>query len=465
MKVLTPNDIDGVSIVLEDNKLKANVGFPEVPEKHFVEGSMILAYDKDGLLYKFGQSTEPFYDVAISLTAIESQKLSDSTKFKIQLSITNTRDNIVKNVKAQIFADGIIENFTSSSSFTFGDNVVSLESLNAYEVFKGSFDITTSSNAYISTKLILDGDSVISNNNATIQISPIETPQITIPPNTYTQECPAVTFRYEGEELFQSAQSQYIVSNIDPYNPYFVNLIDQRDLNGASFNLEASSIRVFLRRVSNSDDYIVFSQKITDLSFRSWILGVGGYTEARPDEVSFSPGYPGSLTFHTNANSAIVLVRTGSDQCKWQVYVLAAGLATGRVEITETKPKVTGLDEQFYRYVDLTAPSYIKIESIQPIEASRHQTNKTGIRVEDTWNDYRLAMAIRNQNSSVTQASSRSKVIIELPRNREFRFNVNSYLPNQYGNITTSNNGDVVVSSDATSTDNIITEYVNIMIV
>lgn len=477
IKVITPYDLDNSTVRLNSaGKVEAVLSFSGIPEKPFVVGSKVLAVDPSGILYQFGQNSDYFKDGALELYLTNSELLSTGeTRHSLRVTVTNATDVAIPKATVILKSANTISDFvldsSSAESVTFSGSEIIITSLPAYGRVVVNVYTTSDYSSYVSATLSIEGDVVTTNNYATINLQrKVAPPEST---NVYTQDCPLVTATFDNWQLSQSPQVPLVTTSVS-YNsfntPCFYNMIDQPVLNGATFVFSggASSVRVFIpqytQRHNGRFNGIAFVKELERNKYRSWMFDSDTYVEATSDSYTFTDG---TLVFTTDTTSAVVYVRTGNESCKWQTYVIGTLNADTTLTFNDNRIEVTGLNQQYYRYV-VNGAAYggDKFNDLPLVESSEYvNTNLTDVRYF-TSDRYWESQDQYKYYMTDTSIDVSSKLVIEIPAGTEASFKVekSDVLPNQQGAVRTDSTGNVVVSASAMPTDSVYTSEVDIII-
>lgn len=447
-----------------------------IPEKAFETNSKIIAFDASGNLYKFAQDEAYHKDLAVALYVADSVLQPDgSTLHTVQVEVTNTRNTPVPSSTVTMYAPDGFSNFTNTSqvSASYDNGVVTLTDVPAYGRSTFTLQTKSSSNSYVSATVNTVGDVVSSNNSTSVSLA-----KKTPPPsatNVYTQECPMVTATRNGEQLLQSTQ----VKNLSDLGDNTVNLLTDNLTAHPIVFTGAHSVRVFIINSSWAGGTFLAEllepNKFRVYATESLLDRLNGPWELTTEHYTFDGT---TLTFLKDAEffewdndtfggvHIYIAVRPAGAECMWQTYSLHT---SQEVTVVTNEDKITpvGLDSQYYEFVLPGASNHNTINQEYPTVAELgYNTNRPDVRVlspvGSSFYDG-LAGFIHTGRLNLTY-----RTVVKLPQGQAFNFSLDrtNVLPNQQGNISTvSATSEVVVSDQATSTDNVYTQLVDITVV
>lgn len=108
------NDTTDVSLSLNGSSLEVNLGentasldLSDIPEQNFQPGSKVIAFDKEGHLYKFAETSSYYKDIAIELSAENGTKLDNqNTQYTVTARISNTKETEVSSASVLLSTGG-----------------------------------------------------------------------------------------------------------------------------------------------------------------------------------------------------------------------------------------------------------------------------------------------------------------------------------------------------------------------
>ena len=467
--------IGGKTIDLQPILPTTGTDLSTIPEKEFVTGSKVIAFDPSGNLYKFGQQSDYYKDVAVSLHTTGSEiQPSGETKHTVEITVTNTRGQDVPLATVLMYSGNTIAEFNLISSGATGvehtNNKVVITGLSAYATVRYSVSVISSYNDYLSATVTVDGDVVSTNNSATVNLSRKEKPAQQ--QNVYTKECPLITATSGGETLTQSKQRSDVVSlfSVGSY-PLFINLVDKETLAGTTIQIpDATSVRVFTSNESYSASSrlngLLFVREEEPNKYKSWEFLPENFVEASSDRYQFSGGV---LTFSADDRQAIIYTRPAKADCMWQLYMMGTQYKVATITQRDSRIKVTGLSSDLYSYNvgngKYGGDAFKDLPAVETV--SNVETNKDNVRVISSYMDYWVAQDRAEHYTQDIEVDVSSKLTIRLPKGTAYEFSIDraNVLPEQQGNISTASSGKVKVLSTATETDNVYTDLVDILIV
>lgn len=459
--------------------------FADIPEKDFDPESAILAFGKDGKLYKFKQPENYFKDGALAMSVVKSELKDDGkTEHTISIKVTNTRNVAIPSATLRLSSANDITGLTvvnsGTATATISDNEVTIKDLPASGSVLLTAVVTNDSSSYIAGDLSLVGDVDGDNNHATLNLSSVMPSQAAS--NIYTDECPMVTVKSGEKVLQQSSQVEQVWDGHSSYEDYangeFINTVETVGLNGVSLNVTGgSSVRVMLygpeydnlgNNVNSGYRGVTILKETSTNHYEHWVAFGDDIKEATSDDYTFDGT---TLSFKTKKVTAIVYVRPGSETCKWQRYILAAKLPDTTVTVTEDRIGVTGLDNDKYSYeVVNTAGDTNEADvftKLPFVEGAKFKTDKSNLRYFSTEeHGYWKAVSQAQRYLVDSTANIKYRLIVKLPAGQAFDFSIDrsNILPEQQGAITTKSDGKVSVLATAKPTDNVYTDRVDITV-
>ena len=353
--------VDGSTIKYnEEGKLEiiGGEGFDteSLEEKQFVDGSTIVAVDAEGNVYKAKYKAPLFKDVGVSLELVGSELNGDTTESTVRVVVTNTMAEEAQGVALTIGTGGEIDQAAERTL-----NVAA----NSNESF--TFKVRHNGPTFATATVALDGDTVSSNNTASIAL-PRKAKVVTgESEGTYTEECPLVEATYNGQRLYGSRQTSSSNFPSDGDLTDYNIITEASTLNGVTINLRGiSSLVVYtndkvlsrdnaagvvkqLASTDSTDTYEVHTitlrgQSRDDFS-DSYFANTDAYTF---DNVS------GDLTFTSETKRAVIVGRPGGYNCKYQVWTVSASKST----VTNTKKRAeravsTDANSKYVKWVPL----------------------------------------------------------------------------------------------------------------
>ena len=446
-----------------------------IPEKEFITGSKVIAFDPQGNLYKFGQQSDYYKDVAISLRTVSSDLQPDgSTKHTVEIAVTNARDQVVPKATVRMFSGNGFSDFAlvtnGATSVETNGNEVVITGLAAYATVRYTIVVKNSYNDYVSASVIADGDVVSTNNSASLNLT--HKTQPVAQQNNYTQECPLITASLDGQNLTQSKQGSSPTGSINlGYTPVFINLVDKTVLAGSSIQIpDAHSVRVFLSSETYDQYSIIngmaFVEEMETNKYKSWTFFNENFSEATSEAYEFANG---KLTFLSSDKQAIVYVRPAGAACMWQVYMIGTLFGISTITQQDNRIGVTGISADLYSY-ETTGSNYggDNFKNLPVVESVGNiETNKENVRLISSHIGHQDTQDKAEHYMRDVTVRVSSKLTIRLPKGSAYEFTLDRamVLPEQQGNVTTTSAGAVKVLSTATATDSVYTSLVDIIIV
>lgn len=497
--------VDGTTIKYnEEGKLEViggGEGFDteSLEEKQFTDDSTIVAVDAEGNVYKAKYKAPLFKDVGVTLELTGSTLNGDTTESTVKVVVTNTMAEEAQGVVVTIGAGGTIDTATERNL-----NVAA----NSNESF--TFKVRHEGPTFATATAALAGDTVSSNNTASIAL-PRKAKVVTgESEGVYTEECPLVEATYNGQRLYGSRQvsssafpsafdiTDYnIITSASTLSGVTINLrgisslvvytnngeFDARDAAGVIKQLtstdgaETYEVHPITLRGQNSDDFAAtYFGNTSDYTF---------------DNAS------GNLTFTGDAKQAVIVGRPDGANCKYQVWSVSASKRT----VTNTKKRaertlVTDADSKYVKWVQLSTIArgnnnnkyhpYDELNVLVNPVGEQHNKNVHLVDAQDAtsykpvgpglmevgfWESQEYYNYLRDAEIELTE-----KLRIEIPAGEATTFTINGVaLPTVRGAINIDSRVDdgldgvtrittVTVSSTATATDSVYNPLVDIII-
>lgn len=468
-------------------------------EKQFADDSTIIAVDSEGKVYKAKYKAPLFKDVGVSLELVGSELNGETTESTVRVTVTNTMAEEAQGVVLTIGAGGEID---GSGERTLNVAANSNERI--------TFKVRHAGPTFATATVALAGDTVSSNNTASIAL-PRKAKVVTgESEGTYTEECPLVEATYNGQRLYGSHQvttSRFPEGDITDYNI----IASASTLNGVTINLRGiSSLAVYtlnseprdsrsvagiIKQLTSTDDSETYESHLITLSGQSnddlsetYFGNTSGYTF---DNVS------GDLTFTSEAKQAVIVGRPSGANCKYQVWAVSASKRT----VTNTKKHaqhelVTDVNSAYVKWVPLSTiargnndnkyHAYDDINVLVNPVGDSHDKNIHLLGAQDAasykpvgpglmdvgyWQSQEYFNYLHDADIELTE-----KLRIEIPAGEATTFTINGVaLPTVRGAINIDSRVDdgldgvtrittVTVSSTATATDSVYNPLVDIII-
>ena len=498
--------VDGTTIKYnEEGKLEViggGEGFDSasLEEKQFTDDSTIVAVDAEGKVYKAKYKAPLFKDVGVTLELTGSTLNGDTTESTVKVVVTNTMAEEAQGVVVTIGAGGTIDTATERTL-----NVAA----NSNESF--TFKVRHEEPTFATATAALAGDTVSSNNTASIAL-PRKAKVVTgESEGTYTEECPLVEATYNGQRLYGSRQ---VSSSVFPseYDITDYNIITEAStLNGVTINLRGiSSLVVYTNNSepNNARDAAGVIKQLTSTdsteTYEAHPITLRGQANddftatyfGNTSDYTFD-NVSGNLTFTGDAKQAVIVGRPGGANCKYQVWSVSASKRT----VTNTKKRaertlVTDADSKYVKWVPLSTIArgnndnkyhpYDELNVLINPVGEQHNKNiyllgtqdatsykPVGVGLLDVgyWQSQEYYNYLHDAEIELTE-----KLRIEIPAGEATTFTINGVaLPTVRGAINIDSRVDdgldgvtrittVTVSSTATATDSVYNPLVDIII-
>lgn len=467
-------------------------------EKQFTDDSTIVAVDAEGNVYKAKYKAPLFKDVGVSLELVGSELNGETTESTVRVVVTNTMAEEANGVVLTIGAGGEID---GSGERTLNVSANSNERI--------TFKVRHTGPTFATATVALNGDTVSSNNTASIAL-PRKAKVVTgESEGTYTEECPLVEATYNGQRLYGSRQmsTSAFTSGVTDYNI----ITSAATLNGITINLRGiSSLVVYTHKgelKDNSDAAGVIKQLTsTDNSetYEAHVITLRGqpYDDFADTYFGNTGDYTfdnvsGDLTFTGNMKQVVIVGRPGGADCKYQVWAVSASKRT----VTDTKKRaqrelVTDADSKYVKWIPLSTivrvnndhkyHTYDEINVLVNPVGENHNVNVHLLDAQDAAS-YKpvgpglMDLGLRQSREYFnylrdTDIELTEKLRIEIPAGEATTFTINGVaLPTVRGAINIDSRVDdgldgvtrittVTVSSTATATDSVYNPLVDIII-
>lgn len=285
-----------------------------LPEKPFVEGSTVFAFDSNGQPYKAKYQELQFKDVGVSLELTEAEAGDTETLSTVRATVTNTMAEVAAGIVLALHAGGELD--------TSDTQTLTVDANSGKTV---TFKVRHSSSSYVTASVSLEGDTVLSNNTATLALpfkTKVKSSEST---NVYTEECPLVAATYKGERVAGSKQTSNILLNSATTEHNI--LADASTLNGVTINLKGiSSLMVYKTGGHDSDRSaggIVFRTESTQAAdkFEAHVFSFSDFKLV--SDYTFD-AETGNLTFNEDYKQVTILGRPSGENCLYQVWSISA---------------------------------------------------------------------------------------------------------------------------------------------
>lgn len=469
-------------------------------EKPFTDGSTIVAVDAEGKVYKAKYKAPVFKDVGVTLELVGSTLNGDTTESTVRVVVTNTMAEEAQGVTLTIGTGGEID---QAAERTLNVAASSNESF--------TFKVRHNGPTFATATVALDGDTVSSNNTASIAL-PRKAKVVTgESEGTYTEECPLVGATYNGQRLYGSRQTATGVfpSELD-VTDYNI-ITSAATLNGVTINLRGISSLAVYTNNSELDSVrgasgVIKQLTSTDSSetYEAHLITLDGQSSDDLAETYFGntsdytfDNVSGNLTFTGNAKRAVIIGRPSGENCKYQVWSVSASKRT----VTNTKKRaqrelVTDANSKYVKWVPLSTiargnndnkyHTYDELNVLVNPVGVQHNKNIHLLDAQDTTSYKPVGPGLMNAGFWESQEyynylhdaeiELTEKLRIEIPAGEATTFTINGVaLPTVRGAINIDSRVDdgldgvtrittVTVSSTATATDSVYNPLVDIII-
>lgn len=445
----------------------------DVPEKPFEDGSKILAFDPNGELYKFPQDATYTKDVAVNLEVVSNEIQEDGTNIaNVVVTVSNNLATTAEDIQLNVGTTATITSGEASpEKFTLAGN--------SKQAFM--YSVTYNTSGFVTATVNALGDAVSSNNTATVALPFKVKKKPVSADNEFTEECPLINATYNGEALLASKQ----VSSLDGVdtNNLATNIIadtTKPNLNGVTINVKGASRVVVKTTAGNSrgNDLRDYANgtfaiiKQSDTVYKSFGVALGEFV-GDTDKYTFNVA-SGDLTFTNdfNRDTAVIFLRPGGENCKWQAYAVVCTGETATITEEEDKKLATsGLPDDVVEYEvvkqvynlndreDFEKP-FDELNAFVPTENRKIIGDLTGAKVIRG----RVITSNRPMLVDSTRITEKRLVVKLCDSNLPVTFDVKSTTPLTLtqGNVGVSLKGGdvytVTVQNSATKTDNYTTE-------
>lgn len=285
-----------------------------LPEKPFVEGSTVFAFDSNGQPYKAKYQELQFKDVGVSLELTEAEAGDTETLSTVRATVTNTMAEAAAGIVLALHAGGALD--------TSDTQTLTVDANSSKTV---TFKVRHSSSSYVTASVSLEGDTVLSNNTATLALpfkTKVKSSEST---NVYTEECPLVAATYKGERIAGSKQAtNTLLSGATSEHNI---LADAPTLNGVTINLKGISSLVVYKTEGHDND-----RRAAGIVFRTESTKAADKFEAHVfafENAKIVSGYTfdvetGNLTFNEDYKQVVIYGRPSGENCLYQVWSISA---------------------------------------------------------------------------------------------------------------------------------------------
>lgn len=469
-------------------------------EKQFTDDSTIVAVGADGVVYKAKYKAPLFKDVGVTLELTGSTLDGDTTESTVKVVVTNTMAEEAQGVVVTIGAGGDIDVAAERTL-----NVAA----NSNESF--TFKVRHTGPTFTTATVALAGDTVSSNNTASIALPRKAKVAAGESEGTYTEECPLVEATYNGQRLYGSKQMpSSAFPSEDDLTDYNI-ITDASTLNGITINLKGiSSLLVYTNdKVLSRNNAAGVVKQLTSTdsadTYEAHTITLRGQANNDFSDAYFAnttaytfDNVSGDLTFTGEAKRAVIIGRPGGADCKYQVWAVSASKAT----VTNTKKRAertvsTDANSKYVNWVSLKTISKVNNNSayhayddinvlVNPVGSSNDKNVyllgtqdatsykpvgaviMAGVRYWDSQEYYNYLID--------SDIESTEKLRIEIPAGEATTFTINGVaLPTTRGAINIDSRTEdgldgvtrtttVTVSSTATATDSVYNDLVDIII-
>lgn len=466
IKVITPDNLGkGITYNPQTKQWEASSGFDcasfeALPVKPWKKGTSILA-KQDGECVRLTSLDSIFQEIGVSITANRNSAFVNEA-YNVVVTVTNTGEskNELSNLVVQkpLLGDYEIKDVRTSK-----DGVDEVETLNELSynlkgIAKGGTFIlrftvvakaagTFQFTANVNSNTDLDLDS--KNNTATIILTASTKEDATYIPSV---DCPRITAIdvETGTELRSPASSAYYGKEVYVYPKHGINIYaNKENLNGIKIRLDGASSVALLRFPSNGTEmtFELSNGTVVYTSYRGFETEANSVITNTIKDYTFVDGV---LTITSNESDAVILCRPAGKNCKWQAFAIYCSAAPKVYKIIESDV-VGGTVSREFVYNYNTQP---RSDAKDPVVIPSDVTAKVAPR-EISHGFYSRVIAI-------------SKLIFRVKAGTAASFNFtkssNDFsVPVTKGNTTIAENR-VEVSANATSSDSINTQYLQIII-
>lgn len=455
-------------------------------EKPFENGSTVFAFDTNGRAYKAKYQGQLFKDVGVSLELVEAKAGETETTSTVRATVINTMVEAAVGVVLALHAGGTLDVSDSQTLDVDGNSSKTVE-----------FKVRHSSSSYVTASVSLEGDTVLSNNTASLALPFKTKAKSGEDTNTYTEECPLIKATYKGERLIGSEQT----SSVTLSKPSDHNVIaDASTLDGLTLNFKGiSSLTVFnitgqgeigdtagiVFRTESTQDGDKFESHL----FRLNRLYDDGYNGTHQVSGYDFDATSGDLVFNEDYKQVIVIGRPSSPSsatCMYQVWSVSAykkEVVNSKVSNNDVE---TTADAQYvvWKPLRITSPqndsgAYIQYDELHAMVNPLREYNNTNIHVlksDRVLGDYK-AVGVELTEKGLWDSKKEfnylsdatinyvNKLQVVIPAGTSTSFKVTGgELPVTRGVINIDADGSVTVTADATATNSVYTNSVDIII-
>lgn len=467
LKVITPDNLGkGITFNPQTKKWEVQSGFDcaalsALPSKPWKKGTTLLA-KQDGECIQLTALDSIFQEIGVGIAADKTSAFTGET-YNVTVTVTNTGEskNELTNLTVQKPLLGNYEILDVRTSKQAVDEVETLDQLNynlkglakggtfilrfsvkANDVGTYQFSATVNPNSALDQNAKNNTDTIILKANTKIDTTYV--PSV---------DCPRITATdvETGIEL-----QMYKIK--DPKGTYFrtangANIYANREtLNGVKINLRGASSVTVLRMTQSTQSASFGFQNgsFSYTNYRMETLEPDGKIVSTIDDFTFKNGV---LTINSAEPTVVVYARAAGKNCRWQAFVLSGACAPAYGRIIESNV-IGGTVTRVNEFTTTTKTGPLDYEEPVVIPAVDYKALEKQIR--------------HSSNRDSGRENLISKLIFRVKAGTAASFDYTKsdrsiHLPNVQGKTTITDNR-VTVAADATSTDSINSEYLQVIV-
>lgn len=471
LKVITPDNLGkGITFNPQTKKWEVQSGFDcaalsALPSKPWKKGTTLLA-KQDGECIQLTALDSIFQEIGVGIAADKTSAFTGET-YNVTVTVTNTGEskNELTNLTVQKPLLGNYEILDVRTSKQAVDEVETLDQLNynlkglakggtfilrfsvkANDVGTYQFSATVNPNSVLDQNAKNNTDTIILKANTKIDTTYV--PSV---------DCPRIT----ATELDSNTVLAMMEVNVDGKRPTFQNRHDAKanifanreNLKGLRIQLDGAST-VVVYTDSRYDGSVV---KLSNNKYASTRIGADFEVSASGSEALSYGSVPmpfvnGVLTIDKDCDGAFIMCRPQGQNCRWQAFrvqsaltanvaqIIASDIQGFKVEYKESYSRSSV--ETFGRYLLNIIPSTVKYE-VKPHTVVRNLLDER--------------MSVKRKLVLTAKSGTAASL----------NYNINGVksggVPKTSGKTTITENR-VTVSADATSTDSINGEYIQVIV-
>mgnify|MGYP000844539333 CR=1 FL=1 len=476
LKVITPDNLGkGIAFNPKTKKWEVNVetgltcaSIDQLPTKPWKKGTTLLA-KQDGECIKLTALDSIFQEIGVGIAADKTSAFTGE-EYRVVVTVSNTGEgkNDLTNLVVQkpLLGNYNIKDVTTShqglDSFDRkNDLAYDLKGLAKGGTFILRFTVVANDigtfqfSASVNPNSALDQEQ--KNNTATITLSANSKIDTTYVPSV---DCPRIT----ATELDSNTQLVMMDTRY-PHDPEFVNGVNDKanvfanreNLKGLRIRLDGASTVVVYASYSNGTTNVIKLSNGKFASTRRGRMGVSANANSplKSDSTSM-PFVNGILTIDKDCDGAFILCRPQGKNCRWQAFAIRSAPAA-----IESKLAVVSNQGFKMRYEESYDKSSTRLDGTFPLNIIPNTVKYEVIPYTSTYHNLRIyggSPLSVNRKLILTVKRGNAAILSFNPENVSQNF-----IPRASGKTTVTGNI-ISVTADATSTDSINSEYLQVIV-